>query len=215
MSGILFTLDGTEHSGKTTQIGLIQDYLRTRKVKPFITREPGSSSIGSAVRELLLDPEGKYKVNAKAQLHLFFAERAQLYEKLREEYAKGRLILKDRGGASTIAYQGFGAFHGDEEVVRKILEWQDDCIEGLVDDRLWILRVGAKERKRRGHMRGSKRDSFERRRDIYHHRVYQGFGVIHDQELLPNTRLLETDKLLPEQVFEQYLRPDIDSFLER
>lgn len=215
MPGILFTLDGTEHSGKTTQLGLIQEYLRSRRVKSFITREPGGSSIGGAVRELLLDVEGKYRVNTKAQLHLFFAERAQLYERIRREYEAGRFILKDRGGAATIAYQGFGTFKGNEEMVRKILEWHNDCIDGLVDDRLWILRVEAKERKKRVHMRGTRRDSFERRRDIYHHRVYQGYGVIHDQGLLPNTRLLETDKLSPEQVFEQYLRPDIDSFLER
>lgn len=209
--GLIYEFDGNEGAGKTTQIHLISKYLDNCGLSYRSVFEPGGSVIGGDVRRLLLDPD--LLLADRTELHLLLADRAQLYSELKEFHANGGIVLKDRGGAASIAYQGFGRYNGDQKEIRWILDEHNRCVDGLFSERCWILLADVDVGLVRTRGRDGAADRFERLDRAFHERVYTGFKYVHENSLVPNTRFLDTTNLSPTEVFEGYLRPDLDSFL--
>ncbi len=108
MRGIFMTFEGIEGSGKTTLVAALAERLRARGVHPLLTREPGGTDLGRAVRGILLDPASGKMVPA-AELLLFAADRAQhVAEVIRPALEAGRVVLCDRFSDATTAYQACG-----------------------------------------------------------------------------------------------------------
>jgi thymidylate kinase len=106
--GLFITIEGTDGSGKTTQIGLIKEYMQNTGYEVLITREPGGTRISERVREIILDPELK-EMDAYAEMLLYAAARAQLVaEVVRPALEMGKIVICDRFVDSTYAYQGYG-----------------------------------------------------------------------------------------------------------
>jgi dTMP kinase len=106
--GILISLEGVEGSGKSTQLNLLTDHLKTMGRKVLKVREPGGTELGERVRTLLLEKGGP-KISPLAELFLYFSSRAQLVEEvLRPALDAGLVILCDRYMDATVAYQGYG-----------------------------------------------------------------------------------------------------------
>ncbi|MCX5856601.1 MAG: dTMP kinase, partial [Deltaproteobacteria bacterium] len=102
------TFEGIEGCGKTTQIRMAGDYLRKRQIPVLVTEEPGGAPLGKHIRKLLLN-QGDCRIDAKAELLLFAAARAQhVQEVILPALAAGRVVLCDRFSDATLAYQGFG-----------------------------------------------------------------------------------------------------------
>lgn len=102
------TFEGSDGSGKTTQIHLLADHLRTAGHTVLTTREPGGTRIGDGIRQLLLDL-AHTEMHARAETLLFNAARAQIVaEVIRPALAAGKTVLCDRFADSTLAYQGYG-----------------------------------------------------------------------------------------------------------
>ena len=102
------TFEGIEGCGKTTQIRMAGDYLRKRQIPVLVTEEPGGAPLGKHIRRLLLN-QGDCRIDAKAELLLFAAARAQhVQEVILPALAAGRVVLCDRFSDATLAYQGFG-----------------------------------------------------------------------------------------------------------
>ena len=102
-----FSLEGLDGSGKTTQLSLLARSLESRGHRVATVREPGGTAVSDRIRQLLLAPENA--ITPSADLLLFSAARAQLVaEVISPALEDGRIVLADRFGWSTLAYQGYG-----------------------------------------------------------------------------------------------------------
>jgi dTMP kinase len=107
---LFVTFEGPEGSGKSTQISRLAAALEPQHLPILVTREPGGTTIGNAIRAVLLDP-ARTEMSPRAETLLFNAARAQLVDQvIRPALAAGQLVLCDRYADSTLAYQGYG--HG-------------------------------------------------------------------------------------------------------
>jgi len=102
-----FSLEGVDGSGKTTQIALLVSRLRAAGLEPISVREPGGTPVSDQIRRLLLAPENA--IVPAAELLLYSAARAQLVSQVIAPALKaGKIVIADRFGWSTLAYQGYG-----------------------------------------------------------------------------------------------------------
>ncbi|PZQ10490.1 MAG: dTMP kinase [Rhodanobacter denitrificans] len=108
MRGRLITLEGGEGAGKSTVLATVRERLVAHGLDVVVTREPGGTPLGEAVRALVLDP-AYGPVCAESELLLMFAARAQLVRSVIEPaLAAGRWVLSDRYTDASYAYQGGG-----------------------------------------------------------------------------------------------------------
>jgi dTMP kinase len=109
MRGLFFTFEGTEGSGKSTQIGLLAERLRKMGRRVRAVREPGGTLIGEEIRHTLKHSHANQAMTPEAELLLMNASRAQLVrEIIRPALDNGEIVLCDRFYDSTVAYQGYG-----------------------------------------------------------------------------------------------------------
>ena len=101
----LITFEGIEGVGKSTQINLVMDWLKTKGFSTKLLREPGSTIFGEKIRELLLSKDSD--ISAHTELLLMFAARSEM---IKEHLMDSRedFILCDRYFHASIAYQGYG-----------------------------------------------------------------------------------------------------------
>ena len=105
---MFITLEGPEGSGKTSHIPQLQEFLLEAGYAVYCTREPGGTSIGDQIREVLLTNHNT-EMHPRSEILLFQASRAQLVEQeIIPRIEKGEIVLCDRYADSTIAYQGYG-----------------------------------------------------------------------------------------------------------
>ena len=122
MKGLLITFEGTEGSGKTTQISMLAERLRSMGHKVLTLREPGGTPIGEEIRHTLKHSPSNDAMTAEAELLLMNASRAQLVrEVIRPALASGQIVLCDRYYDSTTAYQGYGR-ELDLKMVKAIID---------------------------------------------------------------------------------------------
>src|ERR1041384_7188948 len=109
MVGLFITFEGTEGGGKSTQIQLLAEHLRSLGRPVRLLREPGGTPIGEEIRYLLKHSDANHAMTPEAELLLMNASRAQLVrEVIRPALAAGEVVLCDRFHDSTTAYQGYG-----------------------------------------------------------------------------------------------------------
>jgi dTMP kinase len=108
MKGLFITLEGPEGAGKSTQIKRLGEWLEASGHAVLCTRNPGGTAIGQQIRQVLLDPANKAMV-PMAELMLYAADRAQhVQQVVMPALAEGTIVVCDRFGDSTLAYQGYG-----------------------------------------------------------------------------------------------------------
>ncbi|MEY4529899.1 MAG: dTMP kinase [Deinococcota bacterium] len=107
MPGVFITFEGPEGAGKSTQTKLLKDALERAGYAVLLTREPGGTPLGDAVRAALLNPE--FEITALSEFLLFSASRAQLCkDTILPKLAANYVVISDRFFDSSLAYQGFG-----------------------------------------------------------------------------------------------------------
>lgn len=106
-SARFITFEGPEGSGKSTQLALLAEALRADGWPVVVTREPGGTELGEALRELLLNADTP--LGAETEAYLMTGARAEhMRQVIRPALAAGEVVLCDRFADSTLAYQGAG-----------------------------------------------------------------------------------------------------------
>jgi dTMP kinase len=181
VGGAFVTVEGIEGSGKTTLLGGIAERFRAAGMEPVLTREPGGTAVGDALRSILLDATGA--LDPLTELFVVCAARAEHVARIiAPALAAGRLVLCDRFVDATRAYQG-GGRGLDDAVVRACSAYAARGIEPhltlLVDvpPSVSDARVRARVRDR-----GGVRDRLEREGEAFHERVRARYIAIAREE---------------------------------
>ncbi|HEC62854.1 MAG TPA: dTMP kinase [Candidatus Acetothermia bacterium] len=131
---LFVVLEGPDASGKSTQLRLLSEELSRRNIPHITTREPGSTRVGRALRQLLLDPE--QKIRPFTELLLMVADRHEHVEEvIRPALAAGKWVLCSRYTMSSLAYQG----HGRGLDLNLIRELNRLATGGLEPDYVFLL----------------------------------------------------------------------------
>ncbi|NLX62737.1 MAG: dTMP kinase [Tissierellia bacterium] len=167
---MFIALEGPDGSGKSTMIKGLEEYFKNKGMDIVVTREPGGTPIGEAIRRILLDNRNKNML-AETEALLYAASRGQhVMEKILPAIKAGKMVLCDRFILSSLAYQGVGRGLGIEEV-RMI---NDFAIKGIRPDLTLFYHVDPettlhrKTRKRGG-------DRLEKEGADFHRKVYHGY----------------------------------------
>lgn len=168
---MFITLEGPEGSGKTSQIPLLTAYLKEQGYPVLTTREPGGTSIGDQVREILTSMHNT-AMQPRTETLLFCAARAQLVDEvIRPHLAQDEIVLSDRYADSTLAYQGYG--HGNDlEVLRGLLKF---ATGGLWPDLTLLLDLPVEDGLQRKRASGGEWNRLDAYTVEFHQRVRNGF----------------------------------------
>ena len=170
---LFIAFEGIEGSGKSTQVRLVAGALQQLGVEALVTREPGGTKAGEAIRAVALDSD--LHLDAVAELMLMIAARSVFVgEVVKPALEKGRVVLTDRYELSTFAYQGGGR----GLPLARIKEINELATGGLRPDLCVILDVDVDDGQARGRRGG--RDRIEREDVEFHQRVadaYRGLAL--------------------------------------
>ncbi|MGC1206689.1 MAG: dTMP kinase [Ornithinimicrobium sp.] len=165
-AGVFVAFEGGDGAGKSTQIRLLSEALQHSGHDVLVTREPGGTDVGSAIRQVVLHGE---HVDARAEALLFAADRAHhVATVIRPALERGDIVLCDRYLDSSIAYQGVARELESAEIA-DLSMW---ATRGLLPDLTVLLDVSAEQGRVR---RGAVHDRVESEDDRFHDRVRQGF----------------------------------------
>jgi dTMP kinase len=163
--GLFISIEGGEGAGKSTVIAALSDLLSADGREVVLTREPGGTPEGEAMRAVLLDPANH--VVPEAELLLMFAARAQLVRLLiRPALARGAAVVADRFTDASYAYQG-GGRGLDMGRIAELERWA----AGIKPDLTLLLDVGVSQGLARARSRGGEPDRIEREREDFFERV--------------------------------------------
>ncbi|MGV6857897.1 MAG: dTMP kinase [bacterium] len=176
-SGVFITFEGGEGSGKTTQIQHLHSWLQEKGLEVLITREPGGTQIGEAIRALLLSKELP-AMHADTELLLMFAARAEHVQKVIVPALKqGKIVISDRFTDASFAYQGGGR----GMPLARIAHLRDWVQQGLEPDVTFLLDLPIEEGMKRARAR-AELDRFESQDMEFFERVRQAYLQLARQE---------------------------------
>lgn len=168
---MFITLEGPDGSGKTTQVKPLVDFLLSRGYPIFAAREPGGTTIGDQVREILMRLDNT-TMDPRTETLLFCAARAQLVsEVIRPQLQHGKIVLLDRYADSTLAYQGYG-HQFDLSLIRQLLEF---ATGGLKPDLTLLLDVDPDTGLRRRQQGGGEWNRMDAYQLELHARTREGY----------------------------------------
>ena len=165
MAGKFITVEGLDGAGKTTHLEYLRHALVASKVDPVVTREPGGTALGEALREMLLDP-GQRMAPETETLLMFAARMEHLDKVIRPALESGRWVLCDRFADASFAYQGGGSGVAWSKI-EALEEW---VLGGLRPDLTLYFDVDPATAKARTSAIKTA-DRFEQERAAFHERV--------------------------------------------
>lgn len=205
--GLFITTEGTDGSGKTTQIKLLESYLKDKGFEIVVTREPGGTSIGEKIRSIILDP-GNAEMSYITEMMLYASARAQLVNELiKPSLAQGKVVICDRFIDSSYVYQGFGR-NIDIEIIEKV---NSIALDGILPDITLFFDIDpsiALERR----IKSTGADRIEQEKMDFHNKVYEGYKKL-VSKYPDRIKAIESNRSI-EEIFLD-VKANIDRILER
>lgn len=165
--GLIITLEGIDGCGKSTQLRLLEESLKLNAVPYIAVREPGGTTVGEDIRQVLL--HNNYHLTLQTEMLLYMAARSELIERvIIPALMSGKLVVCDRFTDSTLAYQGYGGGAN----INMIRYLNKKVTAGISPNLTFLLDLSVEEAALR---RGSETDRMEKMDICYHRRVRRGF----------------------------------------
>jgi dTMP kinase len=180
MTGRFFiTFEGPEGSGKSTQIKKLQEFFEKKGFEIILTREPGGTKPGDAIREVLIS-KASGKLEAETEMFLMLAQRCEHLRKvINPALNAGKVVLCDRYFDSSVAYQGYGRGLGAEKVRKAHEEFLGDFLPSLTI----LLQIAPADGLKRANHGGTKQlDRMECEEISFHERVFDGYNKMAEKE---------------------------------
>ena len=178
MKSLFISFEGADACGKSTQVQLLAETLRTQGRELIITREPGGTKVAEKIRDILLDKE--LQISAHGELLLYLAARAEhVQQVIKPALQAGKIVICDRFLDSTLVYQGLARGLGLTEVLRL----NDFATQGLLPQVTFWLAATREVLEMRRLRRGVPQDRLELEQESFKELVRQGFAQL--QELYP------------------------------
>ncbi len=203
--GYIACIDGSDGSGKSTQIRRLEADLKDEGFQVVVARDPGGTRIGEQIREVLLNRENA-EMGVSTEYLLFNASRAQMIDEVvRDPLAAGKVVILDRFDYSTWAYQFFAGGLQDT------LDWntfsfvQNAVTRGLRPDTTQLLLATHETMKKRMGLADDRAlakfaDRLECKGAAFHARVREGYMDV-AQKSPDNVRVIDTDDMTPDHVY--------------
>lgn len=157
--GYFIAFEGGDGAGKSTQVRHLVEALEAAGREVVVTRQPGGTALGAALRDLVLHGEA---ITPRAEALVFAADKAQHVEEvILPSLARGAVVVTDRYTDSSVAYQGAGRSLGAQEVA----DLQSWAVGGLTPDLTVLVDVDPATGRRR---RGGTHDRMESEADAFH-----------------------------------------------
>ena len=206
MKGLFIVMEGPDGSGKTTQINLLEQYLKEAGYECLITREPGGTVIGEEVRELILNPEYK-EMSPVTEMLLYAASRAQLvHEVIGPALEAGRIVISDRFVDSSIVYQGIARNLG----ISTVAAVNAPGIGIYRPDGIFFIDLSEAEGNRRKKNQ-KKLDRMEQESIDFHHLVSEGYRKV----LAERPEVIKIDGGKDIDVIQKKIRNHVDELLKK
>ena len=191
--GLWITLEGGDGSGKTTQAGLLAQWMQQRGRTVLRTREPGGSEVGTLIRDIVLHHRGD--IAPRAEALLYAADRAHhVATVVRPALERGEVVIQDRYLDSSVAYQGAGRVL-DATEVRDLSLW---ATEGALPDLTVLLDLDPSTARRRLDADDKPFDRLEAEKEEFHARVrsaYLALAAAEPQRFLVVDASLDPDDI--------------------
>ncbi len=201
--GFLFTFEGIDGCGKSTQLALLHEYLTSMSIPCETFREPGGNVVSESIRDLLLHTD--HPITPAAEVFLFSAARAQLVQQdIQPRLEKGVTILLDRFFDSTTAYQGYG--HGVMEP-ESLQTLHPIATGGLLPHRTYIFDIPVE--KARNRTQQLTKDRIEKQSEAYFERVAEGYRHI----ATTSSRYMVIDATRSIGDIHEIIRGDVDAWI--
>ncbi len=198
-TGIFFSLDGIDGAGKSTQLALFCDWLRSQGRDVVTCRDPGSTKLGEAIRAILLDRHD-LAIHRRCEMLLYMAARAQLVDEvIRPALSRGATVVSDRFLLANVVYQAHAGGLSEQET------WEVGRIAtgGLLPDLTVVLDLDVELACARLDRQRNHRDRMESQGTEFLSRVRRGFLT---EAARQPERVVVVDASLPPETVQQQIR---------
>jgi dTMP kinase len=213
VSGAFVVFEGPEGGGKTSQARALAAALTEAGYPTVLTREPGGTQLGTAIREITL-PVSSVSISGRSEVLLYCASRAQLMEEVvSPALEQGQVVVSDRFGYSTIAYQGYGRGL-DVDSVSEVVRFATGGIEPDLCILLDLTPEVGLDRKRGLMLAGSADEwnRFEEEEFAFHSRVRRGYLEMAGKARAGSWVVL--DASLPFEALQARIMEEVSAMLE-
>jgi len=180
--GFFLTFEGPEASGKSSQIKLLEKFLKKKKIPFLITREPGGTNLAESLRNLILRKNSNINIDEEI-LMLMAARSHHINQVIKPAIHKGKLVISDRFADSTFVYQGYVNKYG----INNAVKLHKNLLDNFLPKKTFLFQLSTNNILKRLKKRKSK-NKYDKLDKKFHDDVNKGYKIISN-----NKRFIKID----------------------
>ena len=189
--GLFISFEGPEASGKSTQIKLLQKFLKNKKIPFILTREPGGTPVSEKLRKIILDK--KQLISTTEEILLLMSSRLNhINTIIMPALKKGKIVITDRFADSTFVYQGFVNNYG----LKKTMNLHKELLNNFLPSKTFLFLLPVSEINKRLKKRKIT-NKYDKIDTLFHSKVISGYKKLskNNKRFIKINAELEVDKI--------------------